>query len=60
MKKPGSVKSLEELGRFRLSKNFFMRDGSGKYGVKSEPQALCSKGDMAKSLLLHHYLPSLV
>jgi len=26
MKKPGSVKSLEELGRVRLSKNFFMRD----------------------------------
>jgi hypothetical protein len=26
MKKPGSVKALEELGRERLSPNFFMRD----------------------------------
>ena len=26
MKKPGSVKSLEALGRVRLSENFFMRD----------------------------------
>lgn len=26
MRKPESVKGLEELGRFRLSKNFFMRD----------------------------------
>jgi hypothetical protein len=26
MKKPGSVKSLENLGRVRLSQNFFMRD----------------------------------
>ncbi|WP_321447040.1 peptidase M15 [uncultured Cohaesibacter sp.] len=26
MKKPGSVKSLEDLGRVRLSKSFFMRD----------------------------------
>ncbi|HEV2567360.1 hypothetical protein [Sphingomonas sp.] len=26
MRKPGSVKSLEELGRVRLSPNFFMRD----------------------------------
>ncbi len=26
MKKPGSVKSLETLGRVRLSQNFFMRD----------------------------------
>ena len=26
MKKPGSVKSLEALGRARLSENFFMRD----------------------------------
>ena len=26
MRKPGSVKSLEELGRARLSKSFFMRD----------------------------------
>ncbi len=26
MKKPTTVKSLEELGRVRLSKNFFMRD----------------------------------
>ncbi len=25
-KKPGSVKALEELGRVRLSENFFMRD----------------------------------
>lgn len=26
MKKPGSMKSLEDLGRVRLSKNFFLRD----------------------------------
>ncbi len=26
MRKPGSVKALEELGRVRLSENFFMRD----------------------------------
>jgi len=26
MRKPGSVKGLENLGRVRLSKNFFMRD----------------------------------
>jgi hypothetical protein len=26
MRKPGSVRSLEELGRVRLSENFFMRD----------------------------------
>lgn len=26
MRKPGSVNGLEELGRVRLSKNFFMRD----------------------------------
>ena len=26
MRKPGSVKGLEELGRVRLSKNFFLRD----------------------------------
>ena len=26
MKKPGSMKALEELGRVRLSKNFFLRD----------------------------------
>ena len=26
MKKPRTVKSLEELGRVRLSSNFFMRD----------------------------------
>lgn len=26
MKKPGSVESLEELGRVRLSRNFYMRD----------------------------------
>ena len=26
MKKPATVKSLEEFGRVRLSKNFFMRD----------------------------------
>ena len=26
MKKPGSMKGLEELGRARLSKNFFLRD----------------------------------
>ena len=26
MKKPGSMKALEELGRVRLSKSFFMRD----------------------------------
>ena len=26
MRKPGSVKSLEALGRVRLSENFFMRD----------------------------------
>ncbi|MGY5807218.1 hypothetical protein ACXHXG_05850 [Rhizobium sp. LEGMi198b] len=26
MKKPGSMKGLEELGRVRLSKNFFLRD----------------------------------
>ena len=26
MRKPGSVSSLEELGRVRLSENFFMRD----------------------------------
>jgi hypothetical protein len=26
MRKPGSVKSLEDLGRVRLSKSFFMRD----------------------------------
>lgn len=26
MRKPGSVKSLEDFGRVRLSKNFFMRD----------------------------------
>lgn len=26
MRKPGSVKSLEDLGRVRLSQNFFMRD----------------------------------
>ena len=26
MKKPGSVKGLEQLGRVRLSPSFFMRD----------------------------------
>jgi hypothetical protein len=26
MKKPATVKALEDLGRVRLSKNFFMRD----------------------------------
>ena len=26
MRKPGSVRSLEDLGRVRLSRNFFMRD----------------------------------
>lgn len=42
MKKPGSVTSLENLGRVRLSKNFFMRDFlyseiANFYGVQNFP-----------------------
>lgn len=42
MKQPGSVKSLENLGRVRLSKNFFMRDFlyseiANFYGVQNFP-----------------------
>ncbi|MEM9118694.1 MAG: hypothetical protein AAGD09_12535 [Cyanobacteria bacterium P01_F01_bin.56] len=42
MRKPGSVKSLEALGRVRLSKNFFLRDFlysevANFYGVPNIP-----------------------
>ena len=42
MKRPGSVKSLEDLGRVRLSENFFMRDFlysevANLYGVPNIP-----------------------
>ena len=42
MKKPGSVKSLEDLGRVRLSENFFMRDFlysevANLYGIPNIP-----------------------
>lgn len=42
MKKPGSVKSLEDLGRVRLSGNFFMRDFlysevANLYGIPNIP-----------------------
>lgn len=42
MKQPGSVKSLENLGRVRLSKNFFMRDFlyseiANFYGIQNVP-----------------------
>ncbi len=42
MKKPGSMKALEELGRVRLSENFFMRDFlyseiSAFYGIPNIP-----------------------
>jgi hypothetical protein len=43
MQKPGSVKSLEELGRVRLSQNFFMRDFlyseiANFYGISNIPE----------------------
>jgi hypothetical protein len=43
MNKPGSVKSLEDLGRLRLSKNFFMRDFlyseiANFYGIPNIPE----------------------
>ena len=42
MRKPGSVKALEELGRVRLSENFFMRDFlysevANLYGIPNIP-----------------------
>src|SRR5689334_13401945 len=42
MKKPGSVKSLEDLGRVRLSENFFLRDFlysevANLYGIPNIP-----------------------
>jgi hypothetical protein len=42
MRKPGSVKSLEDLGRVRLSENFFLRDFlysevANLYGVPNIP-----------------------
>lgn len=42
MRKPGSVKALEELGRVRLSPNFFMRDFlyseiANHYGIANVP-----------------------
>jgi hypothetical protein len=42
MKKPGSMRALEELGRVRLSENFFMRDFlyseiSAFYGISNIP-----------------------
>ena len=42
MRKPGSVKSLEDLGRVRLSENFFMRDFlysevANLYGIPNIP-----------------------
>jgi hypothetical protein len=42
MRKPGSMKALEELGRVRLSENFFMRDFlyseiAGFYGLSNVP-----------------------
>lgn len=44
MRKPGSVKSLEDLGRVRLSKNFFMRDFlyseiANFYGIPNIPDS---------------------
>jgi len=43
MRKPGSVKGLEELGRVRVSKNFFMRDFlyseiANFYGIRNIPE----------------------
>ncbi|HEY9663226.1 MAG TPA: hypothetical protein V6C65_32675 [Allocoleopsis sp.] len=43
MRKPGSVNGLEELGRIRLSKNFFMRDFlyseiANFYGIPNIPE----------------------
>ncbi|MEP0914179.1 hypothetical protein NDI45_25050 [Leptolyngbya sp. GB1-A1] len=43
MRKPGSVKGLEDLGRVRLSKNFFMRDFlyseiANFYGIPNIPE----------------------
>lgn len=43
MRKPGSVNGLEELGRVRLSKNFFMRDFlyseiANFYGIPNIPE----------------------
>jgi hypothetical protein len=42
MKRPGSVKSLEDLGRVRLSENFFFRDFlysevANLYGIPNIP-----------------------
>ena len=42
MKKPGSVRALEELGRVRLSPSFFMRDFlyseiANVYGLQNVP-----------------------
>jgi hypothetical protein len=60
MRKPGSVKGLEDLGRVRLSKNFFMRDFlyseiANFYGIPNIPEnpdlAIASGTQLCEQLL---------
>ena len=59
-KKPGSVRALEELGRVRLSKSFFMRDFlhseiANFYGLPNIPDdpdlAIAAGGRLCEDLL---------
>ena len=60
MRKPASVRSLETLGRVRLSRSFFMRDFlhseiANFYGVPNIPedpdQAIAAGGRLCEELL---------
>ena len=60
MRSPGSVRSLETLGRVRLSRSFFMRDFlhsevANFYGVPNIPedpdQAIAAGGRLCEELL---------